>query len=112
MWSLDDFFPYAYTICMAVDQKTFCEACTLIESAIPVHQGTRKVDYLDGDMFCRFWIPSGLIHIRSDTQIDAVLVFSTIDLQPILRATEKGGTHEFALCYTSDSVRRGKDLPR
>lgn len=35
-------------------------------------------------MFCRFWIPSGLIHIRSDTQIDAVLVFSTIDLQPIL----------------------------
>lgn len=69
---------------MAADQVVFSKACSLIESAIPVHQGTRKVDYLDGDMFCRYLIPSGLIHIRSDTQIDAVLVFSTIDLQPVL----------------------------
>jgi len=85
VWSLDDLFPYAYTISMLADQKVFTEACKLIESTLPVHRGTRKVDFLDGDMFCRYSLPSGLIHVRSDTQIDAVLVFSTINLKPILK---------------------------
>ena len=73
---------FRYNICNQTDVVLFHKQCQALEKRIPDLSAEDLLEDVDGTLVQKYKHPAGVIEVRNDAQVDALLVISAFDLLP------------------------------
>lgn len=75
---------YSYNISKKADKKAFNYVCTLLETKVEGIEKENSLEDVDGTQIQIYNTPGGKIKVFNDCEVDAVYIYSKVELSSII----------------------------